>query len=56
VNFRVAGDAVDRPFVEIHQRSCFAQQPVGRIRIVEEFDRERVHVEMGRRHAALVAV
>ena len=46
VHFRMARHAIDLPFVEIDQRSCLAQQLLGRIQIVEEFDRKRIEREM----------
>ena len=45
VNLGVAGNAVDRPFVEMDQRPRVAHPRMVRIGIVEKFDRERIDVE-----------
>ena len=49
----VARDRKDFPFIEIDQRAGIAQQLMGGIGVVEEFDRERVDIQLrnGRRTA-----
>ena len=41
----VARHAVDAPFVEPYQRSGLAEDFMDRVRILEEFGRERVHIQ-----------
>ncbi len=45
MHLRIAGHAVDAPFVEPHQRPGLAEGIVDRVRILEKLVRERVHVQ-----------
>jgi hypothetical protein len=47
MDFRIAGHAIDVPLVEPDHRSGFPEHLVHRMRIFEEFDRERIEVETG---------
>ena len=47
MDFRIAGHAIDVPFVEPDHRSGLPEHLVDGMRIFEEFDRERIEVEAG---------
>jgi hypothetical protein len=54
VHLRIARHAVNAPFVEPYDRPGLAEDIVDRVRILEKFGRERIHVKLwhaGRRVA-----
>ncbi|MEH2477717.1 hypothetical protein V1282_001074 [Nitrobacteraceae bacterium AZCC 2146] len=46
-DFGIARHRIDIPFVEMHHRPRLAQHFIGRMRILEKRDRERIDVEAG---------
>src|SRR3979411_271256 len=47
MDFRIAGHAKNVPFVEPDHRPGFPEHLVDRMRVFEEFDRERIEVQAG---------